>query len=431
MPVAQSVLIRTLLGGAAIALVSATESQSAQIDILETVDGPQIVMIAGQIEDGDDMAFVAKTDGIEEAIVLLRGPGGAPVTAMNIGAVISERGYDTAIVPFAECSSGCALAWLAGQERFMAPTARVNLTIDSAATEAAPSLPALQNLVRSYLRDTSINEANRGVTYSRDGAVPDLWLDRAAVMDIGIEVTISEQEQTLAAERSSAPDPAPIETVETTPEPEQVAEVAPGAAPEEVQVGAPEVASETAEPATPEIVVAANPEPQGSDTSEAVEPKAQPLAEVETVESEEPSTDPEPTPEPEPESISEVETASSEAARQPDSSEVVEVAEEPSESEAVSEDDTEQVILALPPDQRWIVLASSRDETALTRDSFANLPDDQRFLRVRTKNGMFAAAIGPFPNADITQTRNQLIQQGAIPRDSYISTGGGFVEKVD
>ena len=88
-------------------------------------------------------------------------------------------------------------------------------------------------------------------------------------------------------------------------------------------------------------------------------------------------------------------------------------------------------ILALPPDQRWIVLASSRDETALTRDNFANLPDNQSFLRVRTQNGMFAAAIGPFANAEVSQTRSELIRQGAIPGDSYISTGGGFVEKVD
>ncbi len=325
-------VIAASLATVGMAVASAGTADGALIERLETLAGPDVVMVAGDISPGDDMEFLSAVEGVESAVVLFRGPGGDPIAAMNIGTVIAEREYATAIVPDSRCASGCALAWLAGNTRFMAPDARLSLTVDDNPTEAAPSTAALGGLVRNYLRDIDLTALYPAIAFQAEAPAPETWMTRTAAADAGIKVEISAYEVE-TAEDSVPTEPAPA------PEPETEREIG------------------TAEPA--------------------------PVAETADTEPSNPVTGP-----------------------------------------------GEPIILALPSDMRWLVLESARDEASLTREGF-NLPAEMDLIRVKTRNGMYASAIGPFPLSQVDQTRRELIRGGAIPRDSYISTGKGFVEQID
>lgn len=71
--------------------------------------------------------------------------------------------------------------------------------------------------------------------------------------------------------------------------------------------------------------------------------------------------------------------------------------------------------------KRWIVIGSAR-----RADDLSGYGPEA--IRVRTQNGMFAAALGPFEAAAAEARRIAMIDTGQIPRDSYVSTGSGFVE---
>jgi len=62
---------------------------------------------------------------LSEALVLLSSAGGNAHAAMEIGKAIRLMGFPTVILAEIRCASACALAWLGGQPRFMASTAKV------------------------------------------------------------------------------------------------------------------------------------------------------------------------------------------------------------------------------------------------------------------------------------------------------------------
>ncbi|MBD3624644.1 MAG: hypothetical protein HUJ24_04545, partial [Rhodobacteraceae bacterium] len=194
----------TCVIGASLATVSmavafAGTADGALIERLETLSGPDVVMIAGDIVPGDDLEFLSEIQGVESAVVLFRGPGGDPVAAMNIGTLIAERNFATAIVPGSRCASGCALAWLAGNTRYMAPDARIGLIMDDTPTEAAPSTAALGRLVRNYLRDLKLSALLPAIAYQAGEPASDSWMTRATATSAGIEVAISEYEDKTTA----------------------------------------------------------------------------------------------------------------------------------------------------------------------------------------------------------------------------------------
>ncbi|WP_233416915.1 hypothetical protein [Halovulum marinum] len=360
--------------------LAAGAAQAAQIERLATLSGPHLVMIAGDLAVGNDLDFLTAVDGVDDAIVLLRGPGGDPVTAMKIGALISARGYATAIVPESRCASGCALAWLAGATRYMAPDARVNLSIDTTATVAAPSAAALATLVRNYLRDTRLKPLFPAMTFRPGDPDRSAWLTPAAAQAAGIAIEGADRAFAAAAQEP------PAETPEDAPE-------APAQAP---RAAAPEQ-----DPSAPER---ANPAAIGTVAAAELDPGRALEKETGTETG--------------------AETATREAVTASGAAEAGATTGTGNATAAID------LPLSLPADQRWLVLESARSAAALRREA-DGLPADAQLIRVRTRNGMYATALGPFPVREIDRVRARLIRGGAIPRDAFISTGGGFVDRVD
>src|SRR5262245_7044369 len=106
------------------ALLSAHRTQAADISLLSEPgsDRPQIIRITGQIVDWDDASSGALAGYQRKpAIVFLDSRGGSAMIAVQIGLLIQKYGFSTAVADGAICSSGCALIWVAGKERFMGP----------------------------------------------------------------------------------------------------------------------------------------------------------------------------------------------------------------------------------------------------------------------------------------------------------------------
>ena len=94
-------------------------ANAAQITMVRGAKGDMdTIKIQGEIKYGDDDQFRALALGSQRAIVLLESDGGRLAPALEIGKIIRIKGFATAVQE-ASCTSSCALAWLAGEPRYM------------------------------------------------------------------------------------------------------------------------------------------------------------------------------------------------------------------------------------------------------------------------------------------------------------------------
>lgn len=105
--------------GLAVALWAGQEGAKAlDIEVIPASDGvPTMVMVAGELEYGDDGRFRAAVAGLDSAIVFFDSIGGNLDAGIEIGKAIRMRQLSTAVAGGEACLSACALAWLAGVTR--------------------------------------------------------------------------------------------------------------------------------------------------------------------------------------------------------------------------------------------------------------------------------------------------------------------------
>lgn len=105
----------------------ATHAADISVVAEATSDHPALILIKGKIENEKrevralEVRQFEALAGFQEkpAIVLLDSPGGAVMNAIQIGLLIQKHGFSTAVADYAQCSSACALIWIAGKERFI------------------------------------------------------------------------------------------------------------------------------------------------------------------------------------------------------------------------------------------------------------------------------------------------------------------------
>lgn len=96
-----------------------TQAHSAEIRLLDDLDGIQAILVSGDIEPNDYEKFTSTVIGINRAAVILDGPGGSVRAAIDIGKFIRMRGFATVVVENDVCLSACAMIWLGGMPRFL------------------------------------------------------------------------------------------------------------------------------------------------------------------------------------------------------------------------------------------------------------------------------------------------------------------------
>jgi membrane-bound ClpP family serine protease len=112
--------------GILIVCSSGVASSAAEFDKIELAgDYPDFVTLKGEIELGDGKKFREIIGDSQKVTVILESPGGIVKDALEIGAEIRIRNYATMVSADTGCYSACALIWVAGALRYMAPSSKI------------------------------------------------------------------------------------------------------------------------------------------------------------------------------------------------------------------------------------------------------------------------------------------------------------------
>lgn len=174
----------------------AAPSQAAEVEHISLGDGIELIAIHGEIQSGDEDKFRRLSVQYDDAAVALASDGGALHAAIEIGKMIRLKEYPTFVMDGDQCTSACALIWVAGSKRFLAPKGRVGFHASYRDDGGRKVETGLGNaLVGRYL--TLLNLPEKAVLFAT-AAPPDrvLWLTSATMKDAGIEFEVFSDEPT-------------------------------------------------------------------------------------------------------------------------------------------------------------------------------------------------------------------------------------------
>lgn len=179
-----------LLLAATLGLFFTHPARAADIEAVELDEETVAIFVIGTIETGDASKFRRVAANHEEAIVMLESPGGATVEAIDIGEAIRLLGYSTLVINGSDCTSACALIWLAGSPRIITTTARVGFHATYIDDRGSRMESGVGNaLVGRYL--TLLNLPMSAVIFATR-APPDslVWLDATNFGEAGIDTVV-------------------------------------------------------------------------------------------------------------------------------------------------------------------------------------------------------------------------------------------------
>jgi hypothetical protein len=173
-------------------------TSAAEMRLDKSPNNPTSVLkISGVIEkdDADKFVKLAEQVPVLMVIVQLSSPGGELTSGLAIGEQIRIRGYSTFVRAGEPCASACALAWLAGDSRYMDPTALIGFHAASRKNGIQSVESGEANaLVGAYLGSLGLaSDAIRYITRPSPAEVQ--WLTIKDAMKLGINVTIANEKQ--------------------------------------------------------------------------------------------------------------------------------------------------------------------------------------------------------------------------------------------
>lgn len=153
-------------------------------------DGQEIDLITleGELKPGDNSSFAQAAIYAENAIVILSSPGGDLQAGMEIGEIIRIKEYSTLVPKDFSCASVCALAWLAGQPRYMEPGARIGFHAPRRTDDPTNRADSAGSaLVGAYL--SKLGLPSRAIAYFTEKQPDDMqWLTLKDADRLGIYV---------------------------------------------------------------------------------------------------------------------------------------------------------------------------------------------------------------------------------------------------
>ena len=170
-------------------LCLAGSAHAGQISI-SSMAGAPLITIRGELDLSDVSQFLRKTAEIEDAVVILEGPGGNAVAGMQIGKAIRQKGFLTVVPASINCASACALAWLGGSPRFMAEDSQIGFHAAYFMKGGRPRKSSAANaFITAYLEGLGLP---RPAIAHITGAPPErlYWLTIGAARELGIEAGV-------------------------------------------------------------------------------------------------------------------------------------------------------------------------------------------------------------------------------------------------
>jgi hypothetical protein len=103
-------------------LLAAATGRAANISVNHGYQGATVT-VDGRLLPGDGELFRNKISVLSTATIVLQSDGGSAVAGIQIGEAIRQKGFSSVVI--GRCASACAIAWLGGTPRFMAPGAEI------------------------------------------------------------------------------------------------------------------------------------------------------------------------------------------------------------------------------------------------------------------------------------------------------------------
>jgi hypothetical protein len=168
--------------------VVAAKAQAANISVERNVDDQvAIVTVDGKLFPDDDDQFRKQTIALSKAMVVLRSEGGDVVAGVQIGETIRRKGFSSLVVG-KSCASACAVAWLGGAPRLMAPAAQVGFHA-AYDTKTGQETGVGNALIGAYLN--KIELSYEAVSYVTRAAPDSMrWLTISEAKRLGIDATL-------------------------------------------------------------------------------------------------------------------------------------------------------------------------------------------------------------------------------------------------
>jgi hypothetical protein len=168
---------------------SISDGAIVEVSLLET-GSQDVVMITleGELKPGDNKSFTRAAIDAEYAIVALSSPGGDLQAGMEIGKTIRIKEFATLVPRDFSCASACALAWLAGQPRYMEPGARIGFHAPSRADDPNSRADSAGSaIVGAYLNKLGL--PSRAIAYFTEKQPDEMqWLTFEDADRLGIYV---------------------------------------------------------------------------------------------------------------------------------------------------------------------------------------------------------------------------------------------------
>lgn len=166
--------------GAAIAVMSASASSTAEISVEPSVSGgPARIVINGSMNWDVADKFIQQADAVSNAIVVFNSEGGDLLAGLIIGRTIHQKKFSTAVKEGGPCTTVCGLAWLAGAQRFLDPGARIGFRAASDSAEKAS--------LEAYLNDIGLSAP--AIAYIHTAPTEGMnWLDHAQAAKLGLAI---------------------------------------------------------------------------------------------------------------------------------------------------------------------------------------------------------------------------------------------------
>jgi hypothetical protein len=169
-------------------LSSPVVALAAKIDVVSLgPNKPSLVTIDGLIELHDKDQFLQKINNLTSAIVVFNSDGGNLLAGIQIGETIRLNNFASLVRDGMRCSSSCALAWLGGTIRLMAPRAQIGF--HAASNRETGKVTSVGNaLIGAYLN--KIGLPYTAVVYITTAAPEAIsWLSKSDAEKLGIEVS--------------------------------------------------------------------------------------------------------------------------------------------------------------------------------------------------------------------------------------------------
>jgi hypothetical protein len=148
------------------------------------------VLIEGELAYPDIAAFEDFTSHLSrQTVVFISSPGGNLKAGIEIGRSIHRRGFRTAVADI--CASACALAWLAGSQRFASERAQIGFHVAYLDGVKRVESGMGNAIVGLYLGELGFRE--NVVTYITSASPDDMqWLSFRDAALLGIDVQVVE-----------------------------------------------------------------------------------------------------------------------------------------------------------------------------------------------------------------------------------------------